>query len=209
MPKKKHDKYNIICKIIEFAGKGEEITVYNMVKKLRGIGLDVEEETVRRILKELERFGILKFKEISISRTKKEKRVYSFIIPPDIARNMVKILFSSRNFLRETTGKIFHSVLVLVKDGDHSIVGIAGEQEFEKAVFNTALPLLMEAYKPEFFVLFFQKNVEGKNAHRFTAVIASSFGTFTCEVTETKEEPVIDKGNEGELDTLLRNLKFS
>lgn len=209
MPKKKVDKYSVMCKIIEFAEKNEEITVYNMVKKLRGIGLDIEEETVRRILKELEKFGILKFKETSIGKTKKEKKVYTLTIPSDMARNIVKILFFSRNFLREITARIFSLVIVLVKEGNYSVVGFAGEHEFEKAVFN-AFPLLMETYKPEFFVLFFQKNVQEKDARGFIAVIVSPFGTSTCKVTETKEEPVIDEaGNERKLDVLLRNLKFS
>lgn len=136
MPKKKVDKHSIMCKIIEFAEKSEEITVYNMVKKLREIGVDVEEETVRRTLKELEKFGILKFKETCIGRTKKEKKVYTLTVPPHMAKNMVEILLGLRSFLREITARVFSSVVVLVKDRKYSVMGLEGEQDFKKAVFN-------------------------------------------------------------------------
>ncbi len=116
---------------------------------------------------------------------------------------MVEILFSSRNFLRETTTRVFSSVIVLAKGGNYSVIGFAGEHEFEKVVLNTALLLLMETYKPEFFVLFFQKNAQ-EYARRFSAVIVNPFGTSTCKVTETKakEKHVIDEAeNERGLDT--------
>lgn len=103
-----------------------------MVKKLREIGVDVEEETVRRTLKELEKFGILKFKETCIGRTKKEKKVYTLTVPPHMAKNMVEILLGLRSFLREITARVFSSVVVLVKDRKYSVMGLEGEQDFKK-----------------------------------------------------------------------------
>lgn len=201
MPKKKVDKYIIMCKIIEFAEKSEEITVYNMVKNLRKIGVDIEEETVRRILKELERFGILKFKETGISKTKKEKKVYKLVIPPNMAKSMVEILLRSKNFFREVTAKVFSSLIVLAKEGSYFLVGFDGEREFKRIFFDSALPSLIEACKPDFVVVF---SLEGERG--FTAVIMSSFGTFT--ITE-KEEHVIDEvKNEGDIGVLLKNLNI-
>ncbi len=208
MPKKRVDKYNIACKIIEFAEKNEEITVYNMVKKLRETKLNIEEETVRRILKELEKFGILRLREVSVSKTKKEKKIYTLTVPPDISKNIIKVIYSSRSFLRETAAKVFSSVIVLVKNQNYSVIGFTGEHEFEKVIFNNALSLIIENYKPDFFIFFFKKNVREKSMCRFLAIIVSPFGIFHFNITETKEEHIVDKIENENLNILLENLKF-
>jgi len=106
MPKNKVDKWEIMKKIIELGGKGEEITVYNMTKKLREIakklrknGLDVEEETVRRCIKELEWLGILKLKEETLGKTGKPKKVYDLAYPVVLAK---EIIDSARNIKSST-----------------------------------------------------------------------------------------------------------
>ncbi|AMQ18732.1 hypothetical protein A0127_05880 [Thermococcus peptonophilus] len=93
-------KFKIAKKIIELGEKGEELTVYNLTKRLREISkkegepkLDVGPEQVRRVLNELVKLKVLApFQGILGEKPngKKPKKPYQLLWPPEKAYGIVE-----------------------------------------------------------------------------------------------------------------------
>ncbi|ACX73579.1 hypothetical protein Metvu_1728 [Methanocaldococcus vulcanius M7] len=93
MPKKLHNKLELMEEIIDLGIKGEEITIYNITKKInKKIKYKkiekhyVGEQTISDIFKELERIGCLKLKSKEKTKFGKEKKIYG------ITEDAIKIL---------------------------------------------------------------------------------------------------------------------
>lgn len=92
----KIDKFKVAEEIIELASKNEELTIYNLTKKLREISqknndptLDVRIESVRRVLQELVRLKILAVCGNSRGESK-EKKPYKLLWNPEKAKEIIK-----------------------------------------------------------------------------------------------------------------------
>ncbi|WP_245527795.1 hypothetical protein [Methanocaldococcus fervens] len=94
MPKKLHNKLELMKEVIELGVKGEEITVYNIIRKINqkmkhnklSVKHYVGEQTISDIIKELEKIGCLKLKSKEMTKIGKEKKIY------ELTDEAVKIL---------------------------------------------------------------------------------------------------------------------
>ncbi|AEH06416.1 hypothetical protein [Methanothermococcus okinawensis] len=83
MPKKSHNKLELMENIINLGSSNEEITIYNLTKKINQKMKQcsaekhyVGEQTISDIIKELEKIGCLTLKYKEITKTGKEKKIY-------------------------------------------------------------------------------------------------------------------------------------
>ncbi|WP_457613240.1 hypothetical protein [Methanocaldococcus sp.] len=94
MPKKLHNKLELMGEIINLGVKGEEITIYNITRKINQKMKHSElsekhyvgEQTISDIFKELERIGCLKLKSKEKTKLGKEKKIY------ELTEDAIKIL---------------------------------------------------------------------------------------------------------------------
>ncbi|AIJ06211.1 transcriptional regulator, AsnC family [Methanocaldococcus bathoardescens] len=83
MPRKLHNKLELMEEIINLGINGEEITIYNITRKInqkmKYNKIEkhyVGEQTISDIIKELERIGCLKLKSKEMTKIGKEKKIY-------------------------------------------------------------------------------------------------------------------------------------
>ncbi|AEF95751.1 hypothetical protein [Methanotorris igneus] len=86
MPKKVHDKLKIMEDILILGKKGEELTIYNITKKLnqniknlKCVDIEkhyIKEQTISDAINELKKLNCLEIKSIEKTKTGKEKKIY-------------------------------------------------------------------------------------------------------------------------------------
>ncbi|WP_292460581.1 hypothetical protein [Methanothermococcus sp.] len=122
MPKKVHDKLKIMEYILTLGNKGDELTIYNITKKLnqniknlKSIDIEnhyvhyVKEQTISNALKELKKLKILEVKSIEKTKTGKEKKIYK------LTENSEKIFeVYKKNYLK------IHKILNVIKSEEIS-----------------------------------------------------------------------------------------
>ncbi|MCD6188707.1 MAG: hypothetical protein J7J97_00710 [Thermococcus sp.] len=93
------DKFRVAEEIVELASRNEELTIYNITKKLREISqknndptLDVRSESVRRILKELVHLKILGeySSDKAFRDNDRDKKPYKLLWDPEKAKEIVQ-----------------------------------------------------------------------------------------------------------------------
>jgi DNA-binding PadR family transcriptional regulator len=122
MPKKVHDKLKIMEYILTLGNKGDELTIYNITKKLnqniknlKSIDIEnhyvhyVKEQTISNALKELKKLNCLEVKSIEKTKTGKEKKIYK------LTENSEKIFeVYKKNYLK------IHKILNVIKSEEIS-----------------------------------------------------------------------------------------
>ena len=122
MPKKVHDKLKIMEYILTLGNKGDELTIYNITKKLnqniknlKSIDIEnhyvhyVKEQTISNALKELKKLDCLEVKSIEKTKTGKEKKIYK------LTENSEKIFdVYKKNYLK------IHKILNVIKSEEIS-----------------------------------------------------------------------------------------
>ena len=123
MPKKIHDKLKIMEEIIELGKKGEELTIYNITKKLnqslresyKHLKWDdiekhyIKEQTISNAINELKKLNCIEIKSIERTKTGKEKKIYV------LKENSEKIFeIYKRNYLK------IHKIIKILKSDNVS-----------------------------------------------------------------------------------------
>jgi DNA-binding PadR family transcriptional regulator len=85
MPKKFHNKLELMEEILNLGKCGEEITIYNITKKInqniKKLNIEnkkryIGEQTISDAIKELKKINCLDIKSVEKSKTGKEKKIY-------------------------------------------------------------------------------------------------------------------------------------
>ncbi|WP_048197525.1 hypothetical protein [Methanocaldococcus sp. FS406-22] len=113
MPKKLHNKLELMEEVINLGIKGEEITIYNITRKINqkmkyselSEKHYVGEQTISDIIKELEKIGCLRLKSKEKTKIGKEKKVY------ELTKDSLKIFKIYRGYYQ-----IIHKIIRMLNE---------------------------------------------------------------------------------------------
>ncbi|ENN96039.1 hypothetical protein J422_04168 [Methanocaldococcus villosus KIN24-T80] len=117
MPKKVHDKLKIMEEILALGKKGEELTIYNITKKLnqniKKLKCDeyhyVKEQTICNAINELKKLNCLEISIIEKTKIGKEKKIYK------LTENSTKIFEVYKKYYSK-----IHKILKIMKSDEIS-----------------------------------------------------------------------------------------
>ncbi|EHP86946.1 hypothetical protein [Methanotorris formicicus] len=117
MPKKIHDKLKIMEEILILGKKGEELTIYNITKKLnqniknlKCVDIEkhyIKEQTISDAINELRKLNCLEIKSTERTKTGKEKKIYK------LTENSEKIF----EIYKKNYSKIHKILKIMKSDG--------------------------------------------------------------------------------------------